>query len=243
MLSAAFVFGGAAAEEGTLAAPAALVELFTSHGCYSCPPADDVLADIAVRPEVAALELHVDYWDDLVYGGSVWADPFSNRAYTERQTAYNIKIRDTRTVYTPQTVIHGVHQASGTQKSRILAAVEHVLAEPPPVRFRFWQNGKVRAEGALPPATNVVYAIFWRHRTTTITAGENRGKTLDNVNVVTELKRLPFGTREVELPKFDPELQDCAVWLQSGRAGRILSAAKCPTIAPKTEPAASTNTI
>ncbi|MGI9298291.1 MAG: DUF1223 domain-containing protein [Gammaproteobacteria bacterium] len=218
----------ASAEEG-LAPPAAVVELFTSQGCYSCPPAEKVLAEaIAPHPGAVALELHVDYWDDLVYGGSVWKDPFSDGDYTRRQTSYNIKIRDTRTVYTPQAVIHGRRQASGTQKERILRAVEEVLQTPPEVRFRFSGRNKVRAEGALPPGAQIFYAIFWRERTTEIVAGENKGKVLRNTNVVTKLERLPFGVREAEIPAFDGALQDCAVWLQQGLAGRILSAARCP---------------
>ena len=134
-----------AEEEGELAPPVALVELFTSQGCYSCPPADKVLAEeFAVRDDVAALELHVDYWDDLVYGGSVWADPYSDRDYTRRQTDYNIKIRDTRTVYTPQAVIHGHKQAAGTQSSRIAAAVEESLQTAPATRFRFSVGSRSR---------------------------------------------------------------------------------------------------
>ena len=150
-----------AEEEGELAPPVALVELFTSQGCYSCPPADKVLAEeFAVRDDVAALELHVDYWDDLVYGGSVWADPYSDRDYTRRQTDYNIKIRDTRTVYTPQAVIHGHKQAAGTQSSRIAAAVEESLQTAPATRFRFLSaksesdsesERRVRLEGPIQP--------------------------------------------------------------------------------------------
>ena len=153
-----------AEEEGELAPPVALVELFTSQGCYSCPPADKVLAEeFAVRDDVAALELHVDYWDDLVYGGSVWADPYSDRDYTRRQTDYNIKIRDTRTVYTPQAVIHGHKQAAGTQSSRIAAAVEESLQTAPATRFRFlsaesvgFRIGKAGAIGGADSAGGAV---------------------------------------------------------------------------------------
>lgn len=217
----------AAGEE--LAPPLAVVELFTSQGCWSCPPAEKVLAEhIAVHPGALALELHVDYWDDLVYGGASWKDPFSQSAHTRRQTSYNIKIRDTRSIYTPQVIIHGRLQASGTQKDRILQAVEEMLQTPPKVRFRFSGRNKVRAEGALPPGAQIFYAIFWRERMTEIVSGENKGKLLQNTNVVEKLERLPFGVRDVDIPVFDPEEQDCAVWLQQGNAGRILSAARCP---------------
>jgi len=73
------------------ASAAPIVELFTSQGCYSCPPADEHLGDIIKNnPEVVALEYHVDYWDQLVYGSAgVWKDPFSDPAYTVRQRLYN----------------------------------------------------------------------------------------------------------------------------------------------------------
>ncbi|MGU9951701.1 MAG: DUF1223 domain-containing protein [Gammaproteobacteria bacterium WSBS_2016_MAG_OTU1] len=216
-----------------LAKPVALVELFTSQGCYSCPAADDVLTNyFAPREDVAALELHVDYWDDLVYGGSVWADPFSNAQYTRRQTDYNIKIRDTRTIYTPQTVIHGQRQASGTQKDRIELAVRESLQAEPDVRFRFLSdnNGKqgvVKLEGPIQPGAQLFYATFWKHRSTDVTAGENKNKTMINTNVVTDLQQLSYNGRQVNIPAID-EGQGCAIWLQLGRAGRVLSAARCP---------------
>lgn len=226
---ACFAAVAAAAADDGLAPPLAVVELFTSQGCYSCPPAEKVLAeDVAAHPGAMALELHVDYWDDLVYGGSVWADPFSDGAHTRRQTAYNIKIRGTRGIYTPQTVIHGRRQAIGTSSDAILQAVDAALETPPEVRFRFSGRDKARAEGALPPGTLLFYAIFWREQTTEITAGENKGKRLRNTNVVAKMEHLPFGTREVNIPDFDSAEQDCAVWLQRGVAGPILSAARCP---------------
>lgn len=230
ILAALMAFSPSPAKaEGVLAPPAVLVELFTSQGCYSCPPAEKVLANsIAPRPNVAALEFHVDYWDDLVYGGSVWADPFSDNLHTRRQTSYNVRIRRTRTVYTPQTVIQGNQQASGTQESRILSAVDESLKKTPSVRFRFLDSRTVRAEGPLPPGARVSYAIFWKERVTEINAGENKGKTLKNTNVVAEFEQLPFGVRNLTLPELDSATQSCAVWLQQGKTGQVLSAAKCP---------------
>lgn len=225
----------ATAAEGVIAPPVALVELFTSQGCYSCPPAERVLAeDFAPRPDVAALELHVDYWDSTIWGGSSWADVFSNRDYTKRQTEYNIKIRDTRQVYTPQVIIQGRSQASGTQGSRIAQAVAEALNTVPEARFRFWggENGQsrtVQVEGSLEPGVRLVYALFWRHRVTEIKRGENKDKTLKNTNVVFDLQRLPFGTREAKIPAVNAE-QGCAVWLQRGHAGEVLSAARCPQV-------------
>src|SRR5437870_8060822 len=94
-----------------------VVELFTSQGCSSCPPADALLAELARRPDVLALSFHVDYWDRLG-----WKDPFSSRAATERQNRY-AKLLALPTVYTPQIVVDGKWQAVGSDR----ADVEHAL--------------------------------------------------------------------------------------------------------------------
>ena len=227
-LAILLIFSTIAMAEEKYAPPVALVELFTSQGCYSCPPAEKLMAEsIVTRADVVALELHVDYWDDLVWGGSVWADPFSNPQFTKRQTGYNTKIRNTRSVYTPQIVIHGQWQAGGTQEDRIIQAVQNAASQEPSLHFKFSER-EVAVEGALPPGARMVYAIYWHKRITDVTAGENKGKVLDNTNVVSELKQLPYGKRVLQLPEFDPKIQGCAVWIQQGRTGRVLSAAKCP---------------
>ena len=235
-LFATFLFLAAAeaAAEGRLAPPAVLVELFTSQGCYSCPPAEKLLAEeIAVRDDVAALELHVDYWDNLVWGGTSWRDPFSHRDYTLRQQGYNRRIRETSSVYTPQIIVQGSAQSSGNAKDRIEEAINKSWQPQPSARFRFFDEAdgarRVRVEGAIEPGARVYYAIYWRERQTAVNAGENKNKHLTNINVVTTLVQLPQGTRDLILPTFDPTEQHCALWLQRGSAGRVLSAAKCPS--------------
>src|SRR5215475_14098008 len=85
-----------------------VVELFTSEGCSSCPPADKLLAELAGRPEVLALSFHVDYWDRLG-----WKDPYSSHEATERQSRY-AKLLDLPSLYTPQIVVDGKWQAVGS---------------------------------------------------------------------------------------------------------------------------------
>src|SRR6516225_8160911 len=94
-----------------------VVELFTSEGCSSCPPADALLAELASRPDVLALSFHVDYWDRLG-----WKDPFSSHEATQRQDRY-ASLLDLATVYTPQIVVDGTWQAVGSDR----ADVEHAL--------------------------------------------------------------------------------------------------------------------
>src|SRR6516162_7545054 len=113
-LSLCLTIGIAAARAGERPV---LVELFTSEGCSSCPPADALLAELASRPDVLALSFHVDYWDRLG-----WKDPYSSREATARQNRY-ATLLDLATVYTPQIVVDGKWQAVGSDR----ADVEHAL--------------------------------------------------------------------------------------------------------------------
>ncbi|MFN0023541.1 MAG: DUF1223 domain-containing protein, partial [Parvularculaceae bacterium] len=103
--------GAAIATPAAVATPAdkpVVVELFTSQGCSSCPPAEALMRELAKRPGLVALEWHVDYWDDLHAGSSgKWKDPFSSADHTARQRAYNRALRGTGGAYTPQMVIDG----------------------------------------------------------------------------------------------------------------------------------------
>ena len=226
---------GAAAAADAPAKSVVVLELFTSQGCYSCPPAEDLLKDdYARRDGVLALELHVDYWDDLIYGlAGSWEDPFSQNAFTRRQGAYNRRIRGTGSMFTPQVIIHGAASASGTQKHRIDLAILKA-SSPRGIEWRFAGDAKTgwqaNVKGALEPGAELVYAIFLRTATTKIPSGENKGKTLTNTNIVTELRTLSLdaASRRLQLPVLKPG-EDCAVWAQSGGGGRILSAARCPS--------------
>ncbi len=97
-----------------------VIELFTSQSCYSCPPAEAYLGELSEEENILALEYHVDYWDRLNYGCyGRWKDVFSTPEMTERQRQYNVKIRNTGNVYTPQMVIDGRTEAVGSRRREV----------------------------------------------------------------------------------------------------------------------------
>ena len=115
------VFSPASAQNS----PPVVVELFTSQGCYSCPPAEAYLAELAERTDIVALEFHVDYWDSLTYmWHGQWKDPFSSPQYTARQRDYNVAIRDQSGVYTPQMIIDGRYEAVGSRRPQVADDVQ-----------------------------------------------------------------------------------------------------------------------
>jgi hypothetical protein len=159
-----------------------VVELFTSEGCSSCPPADALLAELATHPDVLALSFHVDYWDGLG-----WKDPFSSREATHRQERYKTLL-DLATVYTPQIVVDGRWQAVGSDRTE----VEHALdlarrdyANMPIALTVDRSNAQVKlsAVGNSVPAS-VLLIGFDRRHVDNVKGGENGGRTLAHVDVV-----------------------------------------------------------
>src|SRR6516164_8016961 len=157
-----------------------LVELFTSEGCSSCPPADALLAELGSRPDVLALSFHVDYWDRLG-----WKDPFSSREATQRQNRY-AALLDLATVYTPQIVVDGRWQAVGSDR----ADVEHALdlarrdRQEVPITLDLAQ-GQAQIKlgpGSGAAAASVLLIGFDRRHVTAVKRGENAGRTLPHVD-------------------------------------------------------------
>ena len=122
--SIAFALAATMLAHGAVAQTPAVVELYTSQGCSSCPPADELLAELAERDDVIALSLHVDYWDYLG-----WRDIHARHEFTKRQAAYR-DAQGARSVYTPQMVIQGTEQVVGSRRGEVSAALE--AAHPPP---------------------------------------------------------------------------------------------------------------
>jgi hypothetical protein len=167
------------------------VELFTSQGCSSCPPADAYLGSLAKRPDIVALSFHIDYWD---YIG--WRDPFASRATTDRQRAY-ARVLKQRYVYTPEMVVDGIGHDTGRER----AAIEALLVEAQrrsPVRatpeLSRAVDGPLTVRLAAFPLdgklADVTLAIYDRRHSTPVASGENQGRMLDNFNTVRRLEVL-----------------------------------------------------
>jgi hypothetical protein len=156
-----------------------VVELFTSQGCSSCPPADALLRELAGRADVIALGFHISYWDRLG-----WKDPLSNEASTDRQKAYASRLSGR--VYTPQIVVEGTNEIVGSDRAAVAAA----LRKGPPeaiVPVNFAADSASVPIGGGAGAGQVLLVRFARHRITSVPAGENAGRTLQDANGVTSV--------------------------------------------------------
>ncbi|MDZ7749620.1 MAG: DUF1223 domain-containing protein [Halofilum sp. (in: g-proteobacteria)] len=217
---------------------ATVVELFTSQGCSSCPPADALLGRLADAPGVIALSLHVDYWDRLG-----WTDPFAQAAFSERQRRYARQIEDdnryTAGVYTPQVVVDGRRAMVGHAAAKVRAALEAARQRPAAVTPRFAGGARVvvpAADGGAPAGVWLL-AIDRRHETP-VARGENAGRTLVNHRVVRSLERL--GTWDGGRAVFDIDAERAraagrdglVVVVQRDGPGPILGAAR-RTLTPR----------
>lgn len=214
------------------------VELFTSQSCYSCPPAEAFLNDLAGMGEVVALEFHVDYWDQIVYGGAgQWKDVFSKAVWTERQRAYARLISRSGRVYTPQMVVGGRAEMVGSRRGEVLDAIDAARrAERPGVDVAVRGNASggltVSVSGEAAGPARVWLVRFQRRHETQVLGGENNGKTLVNAHAVLDME--PVGDWAGEAAEFaipDPALAEgegCAVLVQAETAQPILGAAYCP---------------
>jgi len=161
-----------------------VVELFTSQGCSSCPPADAFLGELSMRDDVLALAYHVDYWD---YIG--WKDIHAKAAYTQRQRTY-ARTFNLRYVYTPQMVVNGRHQTSGNDQGSILHAIEKERRNASDVMLQ-QENPTLTLNGAdSTHPCNVMLVRYLKEETTEVRRGENRGRRLTDYNIVTSLKKI-----------------------------------------------------
>jgi hypothetical protein len=200
-----------------------VVELFTSQGCSSCPPANANLAAIADRPDLLALSFGVTYWDQLG-----WKDTFARDNFTRRQYAYAAAL-DHGGPFTPQIVLNGAADGTGIERAaldRLISRAAHPAG--PALSLR---DGQIQLGAAPKPGADAdVWLVYYDPRTVNVpvTAGENSGATLPHRNVVKELTRLGAwrgGALNLSLPPAPPGLSR-AILVQSIHGGPILAAEK-----------------
>jgi hypothetical protein len=204
-----------------------LVELFTSEGCSSCPPADSLLELLDQRAIV--LSEHVDYWDN-----QGWKDRFSSHAFTVRQEAYGREF-GLDGVFTPQMVVDGAAQFVGSDGRRASGEIDRAAGRPKTAIHLERTRSGVRVEIHGPPnGADIMLAIADDSVSSQVTGGENKGRNLHHVAVVRDLrkigsiKRSGSFTRDVELPS-GAAAQRVVVFLQESGQGRVLATALLPT--------------
>lgn len=231
-IAGSLALAAAAAHAGAPAAasPAVVVELFTSQGCSSCPPADALLPqlDAAAGPEVIALAYHVDYWNDLG-----WRDPLSSPRWSERQRRYARRLPAGR-VYTPQLVVAGREHVVGSRRRAAVAAIERQAraadASVQVERARGQLTARVKLARAADEPVDLLLAVADDRAITTVARGENAGRRLVERFVVRRLvplasvepgQRQASGTRRVQLGRG----QIAVVFAQERRSMHIRGAA------------------
>jgi hypothetical protein len=210
-----------------------VVELFTSQGCSSCPPADRYLGELAKRPDLLALAYHIEYWN---YIG--WTDAYSKPWATRRQRDYQAALK-LRYVYTPEMVIQGASEGVGSERTVIEPLIRAAEAKRPPhpdLKLRWREDGALLADIGDGPSPKGEPATLWlvgydNMHTMSVTAGENEGKTAWDHHPVRSFRRLGSWAGWSEQLVVPPEeakgLGDAgaAVLLQLDGNGPILTAA------------------
>ncbi|HEV7358724.1 MAG TPA: DUF1223 domain-containing protein [Steroidobacteraceae bacterium] len=208
-----------------------VVELYTSEGCSSCPPAEAFMGVLAQRSDVLPLSFHVDYWDD-----QGWHDRFSSSDATRRQRGYASKLHH-NSVYTPQAIIDGQADLVGSGTSAILSE----LAKPHQGVATYialdaqYLDVSVAAQAG-GKRSDVLLIGYLREATSHIGRGENSGRTLQEFNIVRSITRLgswngstcSFHIASASLPR---DATHAAVLLQAQGQGAILGAASVPLAA------------
>lgn len=224
---------GAAAGSGS----PVIVELFTSEGCSSCPPADKVIADLKrTQPvngaRILVLSEHVDYWNHIG-----WRDPFSNSAFTARQQEYGRKFR-LEDVYTPQAVVDGQEQVIGSDRDTVETAIEKsIRSDKAEVTITPEPNAPNKLHVTVSRSTmnpaDVMLAVTEDNLTSNVSRGENSGRKLSHVGVVRELRKIgSVSGREAFATSAPLELQngwkknnlEAVVFVQERNSRRIVGA-------------------
>lgn len=228
VILAAAVVLGLAVESEAQEKPLVVVELFTSQGCSSCPPADAFFGELAARADVLALGLHVDYWD---YIG--WKDVFGDRAYSERQRDY-ARFAGRRSVYTPQMIINGEDHIVGNHPQDVQDLVRKHQGQGDDVSVQATRRGGKAAltvsakAGTTPREADVLLVRYMPRGVTEISRGENAGREIEYANIVTDIR--PLGRWDMRAPlTLNVPLRGkdkAAIIVQAKGPGAVLGAAR-----------------
>lgn len=166
-----------------------VVELFTSQGCSSCPPADAMLSMLAQNGDVLALSYHVDYWDYLG-----WADSFAKPEFSARQEAY-ARAAGERSIYTPQLIVEGRDTALAPGPAQLMGLIDAARYRPAMVAVQRDGEGLTGVIELMPLSdlggrVDIMMVRYLPEREVDVTAGENRGRTVTYSNIVITLERL-----------------------------------------------------
>lgn len=200
-----------------------LVELFTSQGCSSCPPADAFLAQLAQAEGVIPLALHVDYWD---YIG--WRDTFAQEKFTKRQRKY-AKVNADNMVYTPQMIIAGQTRVKGYDSAAVLAGITVARSPITLTLTRQGENVLISASSDQPLPGDIVVDLvrYFPKMTVQIERGENRGQAISYHNIVTSWQNVGEWTGKSPLALTTRATGDdpIVVILQQEGPGAVLASA------------------
>jgi hypothetical protein len=178
-----------------IAAPVA-VELFTTQGCIACPPADQLLGELARDRSVVALAWHVDYWRSRG-----WSDPFAMRLASERQHAYASRLGEG--IYTPAVVVGGARMVIGYERDSVRTAMQTVPASAVPVALVADGDGFAAEVGAAGQQVSALLALYQPEQVTDVASGENGGRQLHEYRIVREAMSLGIwdgAPRRLKLP-------------------------------------------
>ncbi|SHM97599.1 DUF1223 domain-containing protein [Roseibium suaedae] len=220
--------------------PKAVAELFTSQGCSSCPPADKLLEELALKnPDILSLSLPVDYWDYLG-----WRDTLARPENSERQRAYAAQ-RGDRSVYTPQLVVDGMEHVVGGDRQAVMSALGRAAPFTASVSLSVRDMAvEAKVDGSLPAGQRMATIFILRldaEQSVPITRGENTGSSITYVNVVRDLRAIGMwsgGPETFRIPKSEfmkDKDSRCAVLVQledDSGPGRIIGAAVMDPKAP-----------
>jgi hypothetical protein len=177
-----------------------VLELFTSEGCSSCPPADALLGRLAGQPGIIALAWHVDYWNGLG-----WHDPYSTPFATQRQRFYAQRLHDE--VYTPALVVNGTRMVVGSDVAAVQAAISAADSPAVPVSLRRTGDGVLAETGPAGRPVSALLVTYDPQRTTPVAGGENGGRRLAEYRIVRESALLGAwdgAPRRLSLPAIVP---------------------------------------